>query len=104
MARWIDAELLAKSYLDVAKEEHLTGLIFISPEDVANTILRLSEEFENVAPVVHAHWIETEDLAGNHYIECSHCHWDFWLEGENAKQAELFHCPRCGAKMDEEVE
>ena len=52
---------------------------------------------------VHAHWIETEDLAGNHYIECSRCHWDFWLEGETAKQAELLHCPRCGAIMDEEV-
>ena len=58
----------------------------------------------DVAPVIHAHWIETEDLSGDHYVECSDCCLHWWISGESSKEAEMNYCPRCGARMDEEVE
>ena len=58
---------------------------------------------EDVAPVVHAHWIETEDLSGDHYAECSNCCLLWWIDSESSQEAEMNYCPRCGAKMDEEV-
>lgn len=62
------------------------------------------EPVKNVAPVVHAHWIETEDLSGDHYVECSNCCLHWWISGESSKEAEMNYCPRCGARMDEEVD
>ena len=59
---------------------------------------------EDVAPVVHAHWIETEDLSGNHYAECSNCCLLWWIDGESSQEAEMNYCPKCGAKMDEEAQ
>ena len=45
---------------------------------------------EDVAPIVHAHWIDT--LYG---WACSNC------EEEQEYTLFLKHCPECGAKMDE---
>ena len=50
---------------------------------------------EDVAPVVHAKWIEKTDPAGK-YFECSHCG-----AHENKHTAiKGYYCWRCGAKMD----
>lgn len=59
-----------------------------------------------LAPVEHAHWIETYDYTGTYYITCSNpkCGLVWWLEEGNAKDNEMFYCPKCGAIMDEEVE
>ena len=62
---------------------------------------------EDVAPVIHAHWIKDkrkmrEDGEIYDYC-CSHC------KGEAIESqwgnCDIFtdYCPRCGAKMDEEV-
>lgn len=48
----------------------------------------------DVAPVVHAHWIEHVDWYEN-YCECSNCH-----ESPDAPLCETMFCPNCGAKMD----
>ena len=53
----------------------------------------LGDVYEEVAPVVHAHWIDT--LYG---WKCSNC------KEEQEYTLYLKHCPNCGAKMDEEVE
>ena len=56
---------------------------------------------EDVAPVVHAHWISHDD--DGVYHECSNCgvH-DYW----NTSNIYIMfdYCPDCGAIMDEGVE
>ena len=113
MLRFVDAHLLAQAYLDVAREEHTTGLIFISPEDVANTILRVSEEMESVLPVKHAHWKWDEDGVdwGIGAWVCSNCGLmfpDFDIATNKNRRIELWahskYCGHCGAKMDEVTE
>lgn len=59
---------------------------------------------EDVAPVTHAHWKEYVDVGGAIYIECSACGLIWWLDEGTAEENEMFYCPKCGAKMDEEVE
>lgn len=48
----------------------------------------------DVAPVVHAHWIEHIDDYEN-YCECSNCH-----ENPYGPIDETMFCPNCGARMD----
>lgn len=51
---------------------------------------------ENVAPVVHAHWIDVD--ANDPFLlhgKCSHCGYEQWI------RSDLRFCPNCGAKMDE---
>ena len=50
---------------------------------------------EDVAPVVHAHWIFGE-YNGQAIATCSNCQGEVDLIG-------FQYCPTCGAKMDEEV-
>lgn len=58
-------------------------------------------EFEDVAPVIHAHWIED---CGDY--KCSHCSTEFWDEivfiVRTSEHEFPNYCPCCGAKMDEE--
>ena len=103
MAKWIDGEKLMEywqewDWWDNKGIPHCFGYI---PDKIVE---REMERAPKLKQVIHGYWIETEDLAGNHYINCSICNYYFWLEDESAEQAELFYCPRCGAKMDEEVE
>ena len=50
----------------------------------------------DVAPVVHARWIEKSAPARKIYFECSHCG-----AQENKHTAiKGYYCWRCGAKMD----
>ena len=64
--------------------------------DIDNAVLFLEGIPDaDVAPVVHAKWIEKTDLAGK-YFECSHCG-----AHENKHTAiKGYYCWRCGAKMD----
>lgn len=57
---------------------------------------------EEVAPVVHAHWNEFSDYTGTCYAECSRCGLLWWIEEGTAEDNEMYYCPKCGAKMDEE--
>lgn len=59
---------------------------------------------EDVAPVIHAHWKEFEDYSGTVYPECSRCGLVWWLEEGTAEDNEMYYCPKCGAKMDEEAQ
>ena len=80
MARYADIDVLL---------EHLTT------SDEGNFRTAITQwlemhQVEDVAPVVHSHWIEHEM-----YCICNSC---------NALATAYFnYCPFCGAKMDEEV-
>lgn len=47
---------------------------------------------EDVAPVIHAHWIEVSQVRN----ECSNCH-----NIHVGIYSKTLYCPHCGAKMDE---
>lgn len=85
MARFIDADKLIWQVQDSDKYGTITKQVFIS--------LLQNSETEDVAPIAHAHWIDT--LYG---WACSNC------EKEQEYTLFLKYCPSCGAKMDEEVD
>lgn len=92
MARYIDAENM---YKEVWKRS-------TSPLNEWDTwgVLNVLDmvKTEDVAPVVHAHWLEEEDcsvVTDSPWSMCSAC-------GEYSPK--LLYCAFCGAKMDEEVE
>ena len=55
----------------------------------------------DVAPVVHARWIEWDDGEGDTF-ECSACGEVWTLNAGNPIENNMHYCPRCGARMDEE--
>lgn len=56
------------------------------------------ESSEDVAPVVHAHWIEFRTNSGNVHYKCSRCGKE--VSYPYAKKRWKY-CIECGAKMDE---
>lgn len=94
MARCVDAERLAFAYMDAAKKAGVEELEFLTPEDVARTILKCADSCEEIAPVIHAHW----RLVALNTWDCTNCH--YVVERRSRK---TIYCPDCGAKMDEEV-
>lgn len=99
MRRYIDAELLREQIelnLDIDWSE--------TPE-TQKALLEVIDyqPIADVVPVIHAHWKEFEDYSGTVYPECSRCGLVWWLEEGTAEDNEMYYCPKCGAKMDEEV-
>ena len=72
-------------------------------KDAADAIEALEEKAvsripaADVAPVVHGHWVNETDRI-NHW-HCSNCEYVIGL-----KWSEYHYCPKCGARMDEEVD
>ena len=67
----------------------------LSNGDTAIPIIDIEHaQTEDVAPVVHAKWIDTECET------CSVC--GYVIEGDH--ELDFNYCPNCGAKMDKEVE
>lgn len=58
------------------------------------------EVAEDVAPVIHAHWVEAE----NGILTCSAC-WNGWdCQPTICGNPAFEFCPVCGARMDEVAE
>ena len=95
MARYIDADIIKQELLEedekIGEPKDLKELLKSSGIFHALIHIQLAET-EDVAPVVHAHWIDT--LYG---WACSNC------EEEQEYTLYLGHCPHCGAKMDEVI-
>ena len=94
MARYADVDKLIWQVQNNDKYGTITKQVFIS--------LLQNSEMEDVAPVVHAHWIKRSnpnyspfDGSVEYDKICSNC----------GCYNECFdnYCPDCGAKMDEEV-
>lgn len=90
MARYIDAD---KGL--ISKIQRKTQCNFIT----ANSIVE-EMKAEDVAPVIHAEWIERDDGWGDIYYDCSACN-ESWttIEGTPFDNS-MKYCPHCGAKMD----
>lgn len=69
------------------------------PEDVISSIENAPAA--DVAPVVHAHWIDMQYESG--MAECSVCGETYDCTEEMFDAFAMFYhyCPNCGAKMDE---
>lgn len=92
-------------YIDAEKLINRINAYVINSQDVMFIRKLIKDlETEDVAPVVHAHWIEFEDYSGAVYPECSRCGLVWWLDEGTAEDNEMYYCPKCGAKMDEEVD
>lgn len=112
MSRYIDAGALCAE-LEHKKELMERGNSF-NTILIAHTIGIVQEEVKkfptaDVAPVVHAHWIDKEVQIGipkYHYIVCSECSSGYNIVYVHLlDDGKLFNrCPKCGAKMDEETE
>lgn len=85
MGRYIDSDKIE----EWAVENY--GVVIPEYYDIIDAV----ELAEDVAPVVHAHWIEQYD-AGGKFFMCSHC-------AQSNGNIYYKYCPDCGAIMDEEV-
>lgn len=101
MARYIDADFVSGRLREVLHgpksefpdnfEQAINCLVY------AISILEFAPTAD-VAPVVHAHWVDN----GEPY--CSRCEWSpapEWSYIEDLQLADVYYCPHCGAKMDE---
>ena len=82
MPRYIDADKIPYSDLNLI----ILPAVFAYKDDIDKI------PTADVAPVVHAHWIKR--VGG--YFDCSNC--------GAVSDWKSPYCPRCPAKMDEEVE
>lgn len=91
MAEYIDRDALKKS-IGESTEPFTTSMVYrhINHAPAAD-----------VAPVVHAHWIDAEDAGDT--AECSNCGecYDCTEEMFGAFVKFYHHCPNCGAKMED---
>lgn len=68
------------------------------PEEIADKYLIDKMPTVDAVPVVHGRWIELPSMEPDY--ECSECGRTYaWWE-----PSEAHYCPKCGAKMDLEVE
>ena len=89
MPRYIDAVKLAGKMMDAIHD----GLHEEELLDIVN-----EQEEEDVAPVVHAKWIE--DVYQDEPYVCSNCR---WAEHDDMHRITGGYCVCCGAKMDEDI-
>ena len=78
----------------------IAGSSFFSAVEKAKIQVAIEKESsEDVAPVVHAHWVPCEDEYEDEY-KCSACGGTqfFAMTPQNEGWE---YCPHCGAKMDE---
>lgn len=91
MPRYINADLTDTEILDAVQEETADTDTFITVRRILNKL-----PTADVAPVIHAEW----EYMGFGAYRCSNC--KKWIDLETDVISK--YCPKCGAKMDEEVE
>lgn len=84
----------------------IAGSSFFSAAEKAKIQMAIENEpSEDVAPVIHAHWIpcnpELGDSCDNY--KCSACGEIRFLSLGTPLEDGFKYCPACGAKMDEEI-
>lgn len=83
-------------------DEHLAQRV-IDDSDVQWCLSELYDILSaDVAPVVHGRWMEREDGFGGTCYMCSRCAEEWALNDGAPTENNMYYCPQCGAKMDEE--
>lgn len=93
MPRYIDADEYRKRLEMICGDGYTKQVIDIFIDWFMS--IAESTESEDVAPVIHAHWVH-RTAEWNFTEECSKCHF-----GHDYRTP---FCPICGAKMDEVTE
>lgn len=103
MPRYVDLDKLPRVGLWRDPEDH--GAM-VELRDVIQALRQAEAQTGEVAPVVHARWIQIDGGAG---AECENCgeYYDSTgacdlMEGFRMFAKFYRHCPNCGAKMDGE--
>ena len=100
MSRYIDAENISNRINLTIKELSKDPIKYAFSIDNLETYLFMinEEKVEDVAPVIHAHWIETNyfDDYGDRFSYCSNC-------GKYELECSKY-CRDCGARMDGETD
>lgn len=78
------------------------GIIVMMPD----AFERLHKEIDSiepsdVAPVVHAKWIDRTEEEGEGYWKCSNCEEPWVLIEGTPAENKMNYCPSCGAKMED---
>ena len=100
MARFIDSDKLICQVQNNDKYGTIIKQVFIS--------LLQNSETEDVAPVIHAQWTRKRTQEHDGELYCSNCEWTpevIAVGGttvHDLQLADVYFCPHCGAKMDEE--
>lgn len=109
MAEYIERGVASEKLYDVYEYVKRNIIADGKPVDaplVKNIMLRFEKALMNVpaadvAPVVHAHWVDDRDGIDIAFGECDpDCHCSAC---GNRSDRYFKYCPRCGAKMDQEV-
>ena len=103
MSEYINRESIRKVLMDVCSDENCPMFIAATIDQVIDY-----EPAADVAPVVHAHWINETPYRAlngdfNKTQECSRCHRTYVSAGNTPYSNHKF-CAECGAKMDGPVE
>ena len=101
MARYVDVDKVIEVIVNTPSmvsskydfdHDVLTALVDKEHETI--DLINNNVPIEDVAPVIHAHWIERR----RNYMVCSNCG---KYKGDWRTES-FVYCPHCGAKMDEE--
>lgn len=87
MGKYIDAEKIKYSYIPLA----VMPDVFVTKKEIDEM------PSEDVATVVHAHWIVCGMF--DDFLKCSKC--ECKHTAEMVAMENWSYCPRCGSKMDE---
>ena len=91
MAEYVNRDLVFQMIKQ--KKLHLFKKYWVGIDAVFEGMVNLP--IADVAPVVHANWIERFDN-NDKWLMCSNCH------GEQEYRQATKYCPNCGARMDGE--
>jgi len=64
---------------------------------------RLHDLISEIPEQKHGHWKLVQDYDDEHW-QCSVCGCEWYLADGNPEENNMYYCPECGAKMDEEAE
>lgn len=102
MAEHIERRALWKRIAYIQERRERDGQLLLAK--ALDIVIRLVESAPaaDVAPVVHAHWVDDRDGIDIAFGECDpDCHCSAC---GNRSDRYFKYCPQCGAKMDQEAE
>ena len=85
-------------YIDADDTDNIT--VFL---DSRGYLKRIEAPTADVAPVVHGHWIVTDNGANGKTADCSVCGAHFVYFKGHLQMDKMPGCPKCLAKMDEKI-